>query len=253
MIVEDSYRHLALPGTYNVRDLGWYPAEGSLRTRSRILFRGDSLHRLDAQGVTQLTALPLRSIIDLRGAPERSQYPTRLGRLDVTVHVIPLVAEREGGEQPLAAEWTLLDSYQATIRTRGAEFVAIARTLAVPGALPCLFHCMAGKDRTGLVAAILLSALGVPDDIVAADFAQSSRFLGAVYHREATKRTLARGVPADMVERVLTTEPSYIRAILDELRGEYGDTSHYLYANGLEEDELSDLRNVLLEPDLEAS
>jgi protein-tyrosine phosphatase len=252
VIAEERYRRLDLPGTYNVRDMGWYPAAGSRRTRSRILFRGESLHRLDAHGVTQLASLPLRSIIDLRGAQERAQYPTRLGRLHVTVRVIPLLEER-ARDHSIAAEWTLLDSYQTAIRTRGTAFVEVMRALAVPGALPSLFHCMAGKDRTGLVAAILLSALGVPDDIVAADFAQSSRFLGASYVREATERSLARGVPPNLVERVLTTEPSYIRAILDELRDRYGDTSSYLFAHGLKEDELFDLRNVLLEPDLDVT
>ena len=252
MIAAERYRRLDLPGTYNVRDLGWYPAAGGRRTRSRILLRGDSLHRLDARGAAQLARLPLRSIIDLRSARERALYPTRLGRLKVTVHLIPLLNEDEAG-QPVADEWTLLDSYQTAIRTRGPEFVAVARALAMPGALPSLFHCMAGKDRTGLVAAILLSALGVSDDIVAADFAQSSRFLGARYRREATQRTLARGIPQGLVEHVLTTEPTYIRAVLEEIRQRFGDTGRYLQAHGLAEEELLDLQCVLLEPDLDAS
>lgn len=250
MMTEESYRHLALPGTYNVRDLGWYPAAGSRRTRSRMLLRGDSLHRLDVHGVATLAALPLRSIIDLRSPRERTEYPTRLGRLQVTVHLIPLL-EAQDGQPAMAEDWTLLDSYLAAVRTRGSEFVEVARALAAPGALPSLFHCMAGKDRTGLVAAILLSALGVSDDIVTADFAQSSRFLDAQYYREATLRTLERGVPQALVERVLTTEPSYIRAVLQEIRDTHGDTSRYLYAHGLEEAELADLQDALLEPDLD--
>jgi protein-tyrosine phosphatase len=132
------------------------------------------------------------------------------------------------------------------IQTRGPALVAAIRQLADPANVPAIVHCSAGKDRTGVVIALVLSVLGVPDEIIAADFAATSLFLNEEFRQALLTRSEALQRDSAVVERMLSCEPALILGVLEEIRAEYGDVAVYLTEHGLEPAELHSLRMLLL-------
>jgi protein-tyrosine phosphatase len=239
-------RHLPLPGTYNVRDLGGLPTATGGLVRWGTLFRGDSLHRLDDRGRSMLADVELRTVIDLRGERERTEYPSALDETGVQIIELPLIGE-VGTEIPIDTTWSLADLYLSVVERCGDRFAALARELATAGQLPALVHCMAGKDRTGMVVAIVLAAVGVPHELIAADFAASATFLGnEEYRRDATARALADGLPPELVDWVGGADPAHILLMLQTIDARYGGCDAYLLAHGLSSDELCTLREALV-------
>lgn len=239
-------RRLALPGTYNVRDLGGYPTAAGGATRYGVLYRGDSLHRLDDRGRAMLAEARVRTVIDLRDHDEREIYRSAL--TDHALRVVELPLHGDGdADHPTSDDWNLSDTYVTLIEHRGPQFSAIAREIAAPGRLPALVHCMAGKDRTGVVAAVILSAVDVPEELVVSDFVASAAYLGDAYREEATERCLARGLDITLVPKVLAIDPAHIRRVLRTIDELHGGAAAYLRDHGLHEEELRSLKEHLVE------
>jgi len=169
-------RSLRLHGASNFRDLGGYPAEGGA-VRWRQLFRSDHLAQLTDDDRARLSSLGLERVIDFRGHAERAAAPNALpGVEQVALSIEPLVGQRlqellaRGQRIDAAAAASLMkELYRALVNdqsTRYAEF--FAHLLDSRG--PVAFHCTAGKDRTGLAAALILLALGVPRELVMQDY-----------------------------------------------------------------------------------
>lgn len=165
-------RHVDHDRCFNLRDLGGYPAAGGRTTAWGRLFRGDGLHRLDP---ADCEALGLTTVLDLRTHDEIA----RRGRLEadgVAWHHLPLIqAIWDPGwlTEAMTPERFLADRYLAML-DEGADAIGSAlRILAEADRLPAAFHCAAGKDRTGVLAALVLSLLGVDDDTIAADYGLS--------------------------------------------------------------------------------
>jgi protein-tyrosine phosphatase len=250
-------RRLRLPGTQNVRDIGGYPTSDGGWTRWGLLLRGDSLQEVDDEGLTRLADYGLRTVIDLRTAAERKAYADRLPR-GVRLVAAPLLDSLSDGrpagqsvqeEQAVTRLPDLADRYRYFVDQRGERIARALAELARPGALPALVHCMAGKDRTGIVVALTLSALGVPDDVVAADYAATDLFLGADFRAAATARAAARGIDAAQYARLLISEPGLILGLLEYVRGQHGSARAFLASHGLASSELADLRGRLIAPD----
>ncbi|WP_433204467.1 tyrosine-protein phosphatase [Dactylosporangium sp. CS-047395] len=163
---------LPWPDCRNARDLGGLPIAGGRVLRDRALVRSDSLHRLTADGVAALHAHGVSRIVDLRGTDEAAQYPSPLAGHDL-VRLLPLVDPDDDPARDLADLAPLADVYRASVIGNGRRVAAVVAAVvaAPPGAV--LVHCAAGKDRTGIVVAVLLRLAGVPDDRIAADYACS--------------------------------------------------------------------------------
>jgi protein-tyrosine phosphatase len=112
---------------------------------------------------------------------------------------------------------------------------------------------MAGKDRTGIIVALLLSAFSVPDDVIAADYAATDLLLGAEFRTAATACATARGIDAAQYARLLICEPELIFGLLEYVRAQHGSTRDYLTGHGLASSELDDLRDSLVAPYQEIS
>jgi protein-tyrosine phosphatase len=166
-------RHLRVDGTYNLRDVGGYPTHAGGSVAWRTLFRSDSLHRLDSQGVAGLAGLNLRTIVDLRADIEVQQRPSAVAGLAARIVRTPIV--RDPTVLPPLTD--LGAEYRYMIDECGDSIGAAVRELCAPGALPALVHCAAGQDRTGVVIALVLAVLGVPDELVGADYMLSSVYL----------------------------------------------------------------------------
>ena len=165
---------MSLSGCVNFRDLGGYPAADGSRIRWRQLFRADGLTRLDEDDCSHLSDLGLATVIDLRTQgelDERGSFPRHT--LAVAYHHLPLTDVLPPTED-LARydEPSFVTRRYEDLFAQGAASLARAvDVLAEPGALPAVFHCSAGKDRTGVLAAIVLGFLGVPREVIVEDYA----------------------------------------------------------------------------------
>jgi len=214
-----------LTGCVNFRDLGGYPAADGRHLRWRTLFRADGLSRLDEEDCAQLAALGLATVIDLRTQGEvdtRGTFPT--DTFEVEYHHLPLTDVLPPTED-LARydEPTFVTARYRQLFTEGSASLARAvRVLAEPDALPAVFHCSAGKDRTGVLAALVLGFLGVPQPVIVEDYALSAEAMVALLARLKIEYADA----ADEVERyapaVISVAPQTMDAFLDELRTEHG-------------------------------
>jgi protein-tyrosine phosphatase len=238
---------LPLAGTFNVRDAGGYLTAGG-KLRSGLLLRGDAPGTLDPESLAVLRELGLRTVIDLRAPGEREIRPTRLEALTgVRIVEVPLL-DPDDGDIPaeLVAEG-LPALYRWLVLNRGHRLADVIRILAAQDALPALVHCSAGKDRTGIVVALVHAALGVAEDDLAADFGRSAELLGADFVAAAQAQAAALGLDATVRPELLASEPAWIREVLQLVSAGHGDAVAYLSAHGLTDDELSGLRRALLD------
>ena len=235
-------RHIPLNGSYNIRDLGGYPTATGPTAWRRIL-RADSLHRLDDQAMLALHEMGCDTVIDLRRTEETTAQPNPFATAmpQVQYHNISLFE----GLDPLTTVDTdsadlLLDIYRLALTERGAEFATILRIIAqAEGAV--LFHCTAGKDRTGMIAALLLLLAGATRDTVIADYALTGDYAPAMFtalHAEV----LAAGGAFDLSSPLLLCNPATMEALLHDLHDQHGGAEAYLLRHGLTETELAALR-----------
>lgn len=239
---------LVVEGCNNFRELGGLPTAGGQRLRRRLLFRADGLHCLTPEGVrTVCEELAIRHVVDLRSSGERRL--DGLGPLAdqaVKIHHVPLFdGEVAQGERPPTTGATLGDLYFAMLRFAAQPIAQVVRTLAEADA-PAVFHCAAGKDRTGVISAVLLGGLGVPDEVVVADYAASREGLEAVIERLMESegyREMFAALPPD----TLHAEPETMIRLIAQVRDAYGGMRGYLAEIGVDEPVLERLSERLLE------
>jgi protein-tyrosine phosphatase len=245
----DGRRHLRIEGTLNFRDIGGYPVQGGGTTGWRTLFRSDALHRVDAEGTSAIIGLGLRTVLDLRVLEElliaQSPMSAFADRGIRTIH-LSLVGD-DFSELPPELEGV----YTYLVDQRGPAIGAAIKRLAAPGTLPALVHCTAGKDRTGLVIAFTLAALGVPDEVIAADYALSSMYLVSDQVAVIGQLGADTGLGEQLTEALMASPPELIVRSLDRARQQAGGIAGYLASNGVTEAELAALRAALVtsEPD----
>jgi protein-tyrosine phosphatase len=229
-------RQISLDGCFNFRDLGGHRTTDGLEVRWRILYRADGLHRLTDADLEALAGLGVTTVIDLRTMEELTTRG-RVGSIRglTAFHHLPLFAELpeisvvERWEDPVA-----LGRHYADMAEGGAASVAEALTvLSDAAAYPAVFHCTAGKDRTGVLAAIVLALLGVADDAIADDYAATEP---AMRHMLAwLLETYPNG--RDEIERraatMLACRPEAIHQFLALVRQNYGSMDGFVTAIGL--------------------
>jgi len=238
-------RHIPRAGTFNLRDVGGYATAEGGRVRWRTLFRADSLHRLPAEAQEALLARGVRTVIDLRHA----------GELAVAPHIpadAPGIAYHHrslfGDGQDMAPHGDDLETlYRAVIDRRGAEIAAVFALLAAPGALPAVVHCTAGKDRTGLIVALLLGVAGVPAATIAEDYALTAQYLVAEFWAEARVRAEAGGHDWATYQQLLICPPELMLATLAYLDERYGGVVPYLLAQEVTAEQIATVRAAILD------
>lgn len=235
-------RRLVLEGAHNVRDLGGFPTVDGRVTECGRLYRGDGLSRLSESDVRVLADVGIVTVVDFRGedevaqaGPDRLPPGTRLVRapiLDDATQALAaaMVSAFESGDRS-ELERVFGDGRAGAIAERGlvrqlgsrTAMDGYARTIreTVAARGPLLFHCTGGKDRTGMMAALALGLLGVPDEPIVADYLASNE------HNRAKNRALyARldtlGVEPGLLRPLAEQRPGEIRAVLDAVREEHG-------------------------------
>lgn len=244
------HRVIDLEGCLNFRDLGGYPTEDGHRVRWRRVFRADGLHLLTPADLSQLRGdLDVRDVVDLRSTSERSADPPRPldGEANIRVHHEPLFdGDTTTRDERASAAMTLAERYLALA---GLAKAPIARTLEIIARSEgsCVYHCAAGKDRTGIVSAILLGLLGVHAEVIVADYAATRENLDEIIDRLMGTRgydTMLGELPPD----TLHAEPETMVGLLEGLRREYGSVQAYASDAGMTAAVLHQLRAALLEP-----
>jgi protein-tyrosine phosphatase len=229
-------RHLKLPGTRNLRDVGGYPAVDGRVTRWRTLLRTDALDRLPRRSQATLLDLGLRTVIDLRWPHELDEAPSVFRRSPhVTYRSIPLL---EDDPTPYAG---LAGTYRHMLDARAPQLVEVVRALLEPDGLPAVIGCAAGKDRTGVAVALILAAVGVPPDVVVEDYA-----LSAVVYRAPVDDRFLVDWRAEPVE--VECPPEYMLGALEHLERRHGGAGALLRRTGLTEREVDALVERLTEP-----
>ncbi len=235
-------RHIPLSGTYNIRDLGGYESRIGAQTRWHRLLRADSPHNLSAEARAELLKLGVKTVIDLRNADELEQSPNPLANHDGVKYLnVPLFAGlSRAGTQPS----NLIQIYQTALEHSQEEFRTVLRQVAQSDGVT-LFHCTAGKDRTGLIAALILGALEVSDDQIIEDYALTSSYIQPLLET-LREEAIAKGYSLAWYNQLLTSEPSTMQNTLAHLQTQYGGAQGYLEKLGLEL-EMEDLRRNLLD------
>ena len=240
-------RRLQWDGCYNIRDLGGFRTCDGRGTRRNALVRSDNLSRLTEAGWQALLAYGIRTILDLRTTWERTvelspflhheNSPVRY------VHV-PFLSDDRAFAWPDTA--SIEEDYILMLQEARDGIGAIVQALAHADDGGVLFYCHSGKDRTGLIAALVLAMLGVSPDEVAADYAQSLDCL-----RPLQEEWLENG-PGERAEREeadakFASRPETMKIVLQHLEAEYGGVQSYLVEAGVSTADLEHLRRRLIE------
>lgn len=260
-------RVLPLEGGRNFRDLGGYETVDGRRVKWGQVYRSGVMHGLTDGDYDYLSGLGISVICDLRASQERAEEPTdwRAGEIEYLTFPDP-----SGDNDMSRAFGAVLMSPDVTGAQVRDVFIEAYRSMHIGyasaysemfdqlanGSVPLAFNCSAGKDRTGVAAALLLSALGVPRETVVADYALSEQVVDFMAEFEVGRQDVDPDspyaffaqLPPDVIEPLMRTEPAYIEATLDAIEAEHGNVVAFIQSElGVDDEELARIRERLLE------
>ena len=257
-------RVLPLAGGRNLRDLGGYPTTDGRRVKRGLLYRSGILSGLSGDEVGYLRNMGMEVICDLRTPAERLAQPTPEGITardyrgwdydagDAALHA----AGHAPGAKPEHVRDAMVEAYKALPWRLEAQYKAVFEHM-LAGELPLIFHCSGGKDRTGILAGLILTVLGVSRNLVFEDYALTDELLDAekiLQMRQAAGVAMGPSASAAAMDPALraplvTTSPLYLAAALAEMENQCGSVALYVEdVLGVNEDGLETLRGILLEP-----
>lgn len=242
-------RLIELEAVHNFRDMGGYATSDGRETAWRMLYRADGLYHATPADVAVIESLGLCTVIDLRTDGELAERGSYQPHTAARFHHVPV----------LDLTWSVVDhpeyehdieflvwAYRDMLRLGSQRIADTFHLLAAPGALPAVFHCAAGKDRTGLVAALLLGSLGVIDEHICADYALTqdgmNRMRAWAQHAYPTMFPAMAAVPSAM----LAALPEAIQVVLDDVRASHGSVRGFVESIGVGAAEIDHLVERLL-------
>jgi protein-tyrosine phosphatase len=252
----DATRLLGLEGAPNFRDLGGYETEDGRRVRYGQLFRSGVLADLSDGDVQRLEALGIATVVDLRSPEEVASRPNRTWHGAVTLEVPvtdvsmspnAIAAKLEAGDTDGLGAEMLLTGNRAFARELRAAFATLLEVAMAAERRPMVFHCTAGKDRTGFGSALLLLALGVPRAAVVDDYLYSNDCL-AERHRTWLTQASERVRDLEPLRALMEVRREYLEAGLDAITDDHGTVDVYLRdALGVTDEQRARFRDELLE------
>jgi protein tyrosine/serine phosphatase len=230
-------RHLAWPDLLNARDLGGLRSASGDETVWRRVVRADNLNKLAPAGVAAMVAYGVRTVIDLRDPRELEKFPNPLVAAPphgLVFASVPLVSDANW--EALKDPAWMKEGYALMARLSHDNIAKVVAAVsdARPGGV--VVHCHAGKERTGVVAALLLSLAGVPDETVAEDWTVTDEYLQPLYQEWLANET----DPAVRAKRLegFVTRAEHIVDVLTYVRRTHGSVEEYLSAGGVTTDQL---------------
>jgi len=243
---DEDRRWVICRGCVNFRDLGGYPTRTGGVLKSGKLYRSDSLHRLTTDDVAHLrTELRIAHIVDLRSTAElRADGRGLLAHEPIRFYHLPLYDGEAGTRAALVGHHDLSDLYFLMAETAMPQISRILATLAESTG-PTIYHCTAGKDRTGVISALVLNLLDVDDEVVIRDYTLSQKRLDQIIPRllaDEGYRQMLEALPPD----TLHAKPETMRGFLARLRARHGSIHEFAIAAGVSEHTIEQLREFLL-------
>jgi len=236
---------LPLKGSCNTRDLGGYPAAGGKKVRRGVCLRSDSLELLEPADIQYLKDYGVTCIIDLRSPQEREAFPAEINGLPwISYHAIPMLDQIQSGpDEVLGLPSSLTQVYLDLLSQSGASFARAAQIIA-DTAGTALFNCAAGKDRTGMLAMLLLDLAGVSEEEILRDYLPSGQNYSPVAERKLSILPKEQNAfyRQFFVSRKEDFDPAY-----QFFKSTYGDAYHYFLQNGLSPQTLDRLKEKLTE------
>lgn len=214
-------------GMHNLRWVGMYAQDGPVCFKARTLWRSSALLRPHDALANELGKLGIHSVVDLRDRSERDLAP-RTGRGHLSWYSIPIFEGRLAG-----LEWdSLTELYALMVSEHGGQLAAAVTQVAASLPDPVLVHCTAGKDRTGLVCAFVQEIVGVPRDLIAADYLASSDHLREEYLNDLARLSGVDEIPGERAHRSTATSSEALDKAW-ELVDQQGGTRQYLLNHGV--------------------
>lgn len=253
----DARRVIALEGGRNFRDLGGYQTLDGRRVKWGKLFRSGSMARLTPADYERLSKLSIKSICDLRTIQERTAEPNKWCEVAGIAYWAREHSESfgelrrvmiSGLSTPEMARAAMIEGYRQLPFEQAPAHRALFERLAA-GEVPLVFNCAAGKDRAGTAAALILSALGVPREVVVEDYVLTDRVidLEAIF-MDRKRRNELTDLSRGMVSAILKADAGYLHAALDAVEAKHGTVAGYVRDNlGVTEETLFAIRQSLLE------
>lgn len=226
-------------GAFNVRDLGGLRTMAGETLRRGVVYRADGLHRLPIEEVERLASLGVRTVVDLRTAGE-IDVAASMAAEGITVVHLPVLREvwaheRFDGDAVSDAVTFLVERYLEMLEEGTEAIRAIFGLVAAAESRPLAFHCSAGKDRTGVIAALLLSLVGVPDDDIAEDYTTSAAAMDKLVEWIRAQRPEAADAMAQQPAVFLSCPPEAMHVFLARVRDRWGSVEGYLEGIGVDE------------------
>lgn len=239
-------RILPMAGGFNFRDLGGIKLKDNRRIKWGKLFRADELTNLTNEDIEYLASVPITSVIDFRAESEMKRAPDKLplsARFSYPMAITPGVMRTDGiqadkGKACFSSQMKQMNklyvSDPACVRAYRIMFTIIQNNLSAP----LVFHCSAGKDRTGMAAALILFALGASEEAVIEDYMLSKSNIADKYVSFVEKYPRA--------EPIFTVKRSYIMAAIEQMKKDHGSVMNFL-TKVLRVD-IARLRKLYIEP-----
>lgn len=219
----DKNRIINLEGVYNIRDLGGFTTKDGGTVKMGLLFRSDELGGLTERDLPQLASLGIKTIVDFRSKAEitrtKNKPPQQARTLELSINcgdsraILDSIGENSGAS-------VMEDVNRSLVRDNGELFREFFALIADRANLPLLFHCTAGKDRTGFAAAMFLSAVGVAREDIFRDYMLSANGVNKKF--KAVLKVMPQLAP------VIAVHPDYLLAAFREIETRFGSTENYL-------------------------
>lgn len=259
-IVTVSERILPLSSVTNFRDIGGYVTKDGRKVRWGLFYRSSSLSDLSKEEAQYLSNINIKSIYDLRTVEEKTSDP------DIVLENINYYNTPIYGTEDQPGGFTMLlpgvdinqiweQFYKTTlIDNKAKQYGNLLKNLANKQNVPAIVHCTAGKDRAGIATALLLIALGIPDETIIADYTISNKYFGSILHHaqeEFDKHKIIMSilnVQAEDLAPFYLADPQIIISTLSHIREKYGSYENYLInAAGLNREMIRELKEVYLD------
>ena len=216
------HRHIAIPQMYNMRDLGGLPTHTGQTTPHGVFWRGDSPHNVSSLARELLLEHQITTVIDMRQADECAKYPSPFVHdSDICYIHIPLLAGR--GDTLEIIE--LRDFYVHIVEERAHAIASVLQRCAT-APKGVFFHCQLGKDRTGIISALLLLLAGVDEAAIIDDYATTTQYLNALVMKLQSERP--SHIPEAVFVELLSAYPDTMQYLITHLHARYGGILDYL-------------------------
>jgi protein-tyrosine phosphatase len=218
----------------NFRDLGGIKATDGRKIKPGLLFRSGDFYSLSAEDIRRLEKIGLSMIIDLRAMREIIQRPDKeIGTVNQIIHIDIHDAARDKAEKFLECndakglETVLIGDYERMVDVHQADFRRFLQVLATTENLPLVYHCAAGKDRTGMATVFLLVALGVEMDIIWDDY-MATNLYAASYTEKIISKVTKSGMNGEILRPLLEVRKEYLAAALAMIDEKYDGLNNFV-------------------------